>query len=247
MLEYSGGRAGPNEYEWVEAGYNLEDVEQLRQELLKRNDVGQIQKAMQGVGISVERNVLKLVKRYVFDSQGIAFTYPNYAAWRRLATAKGTIGDASYLIHEMAEVKELQQLQQQIGFDFMGKDFDEMNYEKGKQWTSDFEKYYLSAHSKALEAEYEFIAEQISKVTNRRVKISKLQVAAIDPTREDEALMYLLVDGIPMEKHYEFNAWSKRAGQIVSLSKGTQRRLGYYVPKIIMENLIYYVKIIQID
>ena len=43
------------------------------------------------------------VFKYLFDSQGIAFDYENYAAWERLASGKGSINDARFLVHELAE------------------------------------------------------------------------------------------------------------------------------------------------
>ena len=105
---------------------------------------------------------------------------------------------------------------------------------------------YLLSHSKALEAEYEFIAEQVSNVTNGAVKISKLQAAAIDRTRNQEAWEYLLVNGIPMQEHYHFNSWRKRANEVVPLNKAAQRRLGYQVSQIRLDELIRYIKYIPI-
>lgn len=89
---HGGGRAGPHEWGWVAAGYDLDQVESLRLQLLAQNDYGQVQKAMQQVGITVDRALLRLVKRYNFDSPGLGFLYKNYRAWRNLATRKGTLG-----------------------------------------------------------------------------------------------------------------------------------------------------------
>jgi len=55
FMEIGGGRAGVHSYRWVQEGYNLDQVEPLRQELLAINDVGQVQKALQQVGIVVDR------------------------------------------------------------------------------------------------------------------------------------------------------------------------------------------------
>ena len=102
FMIHGGGRAGPHEWGWVAAGYDLDEVEPLRLQLLARNDYGQVQKAMQRVGITVDRSLLRVVKRYNFDSLGLGFLYENYRAWRNLATGRGTIGDAAYLVEHYA-------------------------------------------------------------------------------------------------------------------------------------------------
>ena len=212
------------------------------------NDVGKVHKAMREVGIAVDRDILLAVKRYNFDSQGLAFTYPNYAAWRRLATGKGTIGDAAYIIHEVAEVRELQRIQQQTGFDFMGKNFNNLSRTKRQQWPSDFDRYYKQAHSKALEAEYEFVTEQINRYINDpKLKITKLQAAAIDPTRYvrhgikiTEAARHMFVDGVVMKEHHHYHLW--RATEMIPLSKAMRRKLSSYRTKIRVDDLIMLVK-----
>lgn len=245
MIEYSGGRAGPNEYGWIQAGYQPEQIEDLRQQHLSQKDAGKIQRALQKLGLIVKRTTIESVKRYIFDSQGLAFTYENYAAWRRLATGQGKIADAAFLIHEITEVEELQRIQQETGFEFMKFDF--KSAKELKRWKHDFNLYYKQSHSQALEAEYEFIAEQVLKVTNRAIKVSKLQAAAIDPTRNEEAWQHLWVDGVPMEEHHHFDVWLRRANEVVSLGKSTQRRLGYYRKKITIERLIRYLKNMRIN
>jgi hypothetical protein len=64
---------------------------------------------------------------------------------RRLATGSGTIGDAAYLVHEIAEVEELQRIQRQTGFDFMGRNIDALPREERQQWPFDFDRYYRAA------------------------------------------------------------------------------------------------------
>lgn len=246
-MAQGGGRAGPHEWGWVQAGLDLVEVESLRLQLLAQNDYGQVQKSMQKVEVTVDRALLHLVKRYNFDSLGLGFLYDNYRAWRNLATGRGTIGDAAYLVHEIAEVEEWRRLKAEKRFDFMKTTFKPAR--KLRQWRFDFQLYYLQAHSKALEAEYEFIAEQVLKLTNGRVNISLLQAAAIDPTRpigdttgEMEAWRYLLVDGIAMKRHPHFVAWRRKANQVVSLGKKARKQLGYYRKRITLENLIRYLK-----
>jgi hypothetical protein len=250
MIEQSGGRAGPNEFDFVNAGYKLDEIEPLRQQLLSQNDVGKVQKAIRKLGLRVKRGIIQAVKNYNFDSQGLGFTYENYAAWRRLATGKGTIGDAAYLVHEIAEVEELQRIQRETGFNFMGRNFNRLTRKQRKRWRSDFLAYFLSSHSKALEKEYEFVAEQVNLyIDDEPLKLSKLQAAAIDPTRrikdstgDTEAWRYMLVEGIAMKKHHHFYRWKARANEVIPISTSTQQRLSYYRPEITRQKLIILVK-----
>ena len=79
MIEQSGGRAGPNEFGFIEAGYNQDEIEPLRQQLLSQNDVGKVTGAIRKLGLRVKRSIIQAVKNYNFDSQGLGFTYENYA------------------------------------------------------------------------------------------------------------------------------------------------------------------------
>ncbi|MGB0386574.1 MAG: hypothetical protein ACPGWR_17330 [Ardenticatenaceae bacterium] len=250
MILPSGGRAGVYGHQWIKAGYNLDEIEQLRQELLSRNDYGPVQRALQKMGISVKRSIIQAVKRYNFDSSGIAYTYENYTAWRRLATSKGTIGDVAYVIHEIAEVKELERIQSETGFDFMGRAYKKLTKKRRAQWMHDFNRYYYPAHSIALEREYEFIAEEVNRyISDPNLKITRLQAAAIDPTRllnlrtkETEAAKHMFVDGVIMKEHRHYDSWRGRANQFIPLSKAIQRRVGYYRDKITLKNLMALVK-----
>ena len=250
MILLSGGRAGVYGNEWIKAGYNLDQIEQLRQVLLSRNDYGQVQRALQEIGVSVKRSMIQAIKRYNFDSSGIAYTYENHTAWRRLATSKGTIGDVAYLIHEIAEVEELQRIQSETGFDFMGKSYYQWTKKRRGQWMHDFNRYYYPAHSIALQQEYEFIAEQVNRyISNPKLNVSRLQAAAIDPTRlsnlrtkETEAAKHMFVDGVIMKEHRHYGSWCGRTNELIPLSKAIQRRIGYYRDKIMLKNLIAIVK-----
>lgn len=247
ITDHSGGRAGVHEVVFFQAGYALNKIEPLRQNLIRQNDIGKVQRALRKLEIKVKRDIIRAVKVYNFDSQGLAFTYENYAAWRRLATGRGRIGDAAYLIHEIAEVEELRYIQSQTSFNFMKRDF--KRFRELKRWQDDFERYYRQAHSKALEAEYQFIVLQLFNVTNGRLNISFLHAAAIDPTRyvslrtkETEAAKYMFVDGVVMKKHNHYKVWCERADEVVSLGKSTQQRVGYYRKEITLSELIRYVK-----
>jgi len=83
-------------------------------------------------------------------------------------------------------------------------------------------------------------------INEPKLKISPLQAAAIDPTRDEEALLHMFFEGIPIKKHHHFDAWCKRANKKMRLSKNNQRRLGYYLKQITLNDLIRYVKNIPI-
>lgn len=229
-----------------------DEIEPLRQELLSQKDVGKVQKAIRTLGLRVKRDIIQVVKNYNFDSQSLGFTYENYVAWRRLATGKGTIGDVAYMVHEIAEVEELQRIRQETGFNFMNNNF--ATQRELRQWKNDFNHYYTLSHSNALKKEYEFVVKQIRQVTNGRVKISKLQAAAIDPTRrirdgaeETEGALHLLVEGRPLQEHHYFKTWRQRASKVVPLSTSVQQQLGYYGSQITLEELIWYLRHMPIN
>ncbi len=247
QIEQSGGRAGLHEFGWLHAGYDLDEVEPICQTLLGQTDCGKVQRALQKLGIDVRRDLIQVVKTYNFDSQGIGFTYENYRAWRRLVTEQGRIGDAAYMVHEIEEIEALQKIKQMTGFDFMGQNWNKFSRIKQQRWKSDFRRYYLQSHSQALESEYKFLAQQINEITAGKAEISFLQVAAIDPTRNDEALTHLFFEGVPIFEHYHFEVWRKRADEKIPLSIRTQQQLGYYLPKTTLKNIIRLVKSMRIN
>jgi hypothetical protein len=113
MELHSGGCAGFDEIGWIDKlGTNLSPdelqakVEHLRQQLLENSDVKKVRSAVIKCGISEKEQLIALVKRYNFNSPGISFTPDNYYSWTKIANGKGTINDARYLVHEIAEVKE---------------------------------------------------------------------------------------------------------------------------------------------
>ena len=175
------------------------------------------------------------------------------SAWRRLATGKGTIGDVAYMIHEISEVEELQQIKSQTGFDFMGKKIENANYKQSRRWKSDFKRYYYPAHSNALKREYEFIASQVNRyISDPKLKITALQAAAIDPTRlisgtkETQAARHMFVDGVVMREHHHYDLWYGRVNEFIPLSRAMQKLLSYYRKKLTLSELIMVVKKIPI-
>lgn len=231
----SGGCAGTDESGWghklrEELGRELSEdelkakVEELRQQLLHKQDVKNVRNALKSCGVSESEEIIDLVKRYNFDSSGIRFNPDNYDSWRKLANDKGTINDARYLVHEIAEVKELERIKQEKKFDYMGKDKENMTRRQKGQWEEDFDNYYMQAHSKALEAEYEFIAKQVLVTTNGIISISRMVAAAVDPTRK-EACIFMLVDGVVLGQHQNFSTWLSRGEETVQLNRNQRLRL----------------------
>ncbi len=203
---YSGGRASyGNIFDWEDAGYHISELEMVRTQLLARRDIGRVVESLRNFGIPANREMVQTIKKYNFDSAGLGFFYDNFAAWNRLARGEGTVQDAQYLMHEIREVRELQRIQAHTGFDFMGRDLARMTRRARRNWRADFDRYYIEAHTRALEAEYDFVVQQVRRFTGNRVNISRSVAAAVDPFRE-EARLYMLVDDIPLIDHQNFRA-----------------------------------------
>jgi len=247
----SGGCAGIDEISWSKKlGARLlsdelqSKVEHLRQQLLGNDsDVKKVRNALKHYDISVNEQLIALVKRYNFDSPGISFTPDNYDSWTRVANQKGTINDMRYLVHEIEEVEELKRIQQQTGFDFIGTRRDEMTRRQKQRWEADFDTYYRQAHSKALEAEYDFIAQQV--FVNSSISIQRNVAAAIDPNR-DEARLYMLVNEFPLEEHPNFSNWQMRGNETVKLTRKQRMHLRIKVNPTLAE-LIRSVKQIKLN
>lgn len=251
-VQYGGGCAGIEESRWRHElkKYDLseeelqEEVQQLRHQLLEQQDVNKVYNSLRAFGIILDKQLVAVVKHYNFDSPGLCFTFSNYLAWTKLANGKGIIDDARYFVHEMAEVRELQEIQQLYNFDFMGTNLQQMSRKQKQQWKADFENYYMQAHRKALNSEYEFMADQVFHVTNRTVTISPTVVAAVDPDRE-EARLYMLVEGVPLQEHPHFESWKLRAKETVELGQNTLAKLRLYTNPTLAE-LVSAVKLVKL-
>lgn len=205
------------------------EMAKLRLALIARRaaEVPRVAQVMREFGIrSATNKMIDKVFRYNFDSSGLMFAYENYAAWSRLASGKGTISDVRYLIHEMAELKEFEA----TGFEYMGKG-QEVGTPEHMQWyETQFEPKYLAAHSKALFAEYRFLAEQMSKATGGKLNLSPEETAAIDPVNS-EPLEYMMIPEKGGGEHAVgkdamFPEWQKGATEPVQLSAAEAKRLG---------------------
>lgn len=160
----------------------LENPAALRRSMLQAKDAGRVQRELAKHGVDADREVIEAVKRYNFDSAGIGFYHDNYAAWSRLAQGKGTLADAQYLVHEIAEVQALRKVQQRTGFDFMGKGYEKMGERQARQWQKNFQREYMSAHRKALEAEYDFVARKLLPYLERCVEDRTVCLLMLPPS-----------------------------------------------------------------
>ena len=199
-------------------------LQQLRRNLLTRRaiDVPRVGEVMRGYGrTEATPQMLDTVFRYLFDSGGIAFTYENYAAWERLAGGRGTMDDVRFVVHEMAEVGALQH----EGVDFMGDQHTVGSQAHDAWYTGTFEPAYARAHAQALQVEFQFVSEQISRLTDGALLLSPAEVAAVDSVNP-EAREYLIVDGVPVARHAHYREWLARATSPVELSPAMRQRIG---------------------
>jgi hypothetical protein len=239
---HTGGRFSHGDIRsWEAAGYPASRLEQLRAELLARQDVGRVVQSLQSFGIPADRELVEAVKRYNFDSPGIGFYHDNFAAWERLARGGATVQDAQYLVHEMAEVTELRRIQERTGFDFMGLNMERMGRRAQQRWRADWDRHYSQAHAHALEREYDFVAQEVARLTGGRVRIGRTVAAAVDPLR-NEAREHMLVDGIRLMDHPAFYTWQARAREPVELGAGARERLGIIYTNPTLGEVVGYVR-----
>ena len=194
--------------------------------------------------------LLKTISRqrhHNFNSPGINFNPENYKAWMRLAKGKGTITHARYLLHEIEEIKQLRKIQQETGFDFMGKDFFKMDDDGRKAWEAEFlgtensVGHYIKAHSKAVEHEYKFISRRIAKMTKGEVNLNgkddylKLILSEPDTGSRQDHLDNVLVYGRTLEDYLdegvpEYVELAEAVQQPIKLSAHIKRELGLDEP-----------------
>ena len=196
----------------------------MRRALLAVDDVGRVTAALGGLGVRVDRSMVGAIKQYNFNSPGIAMSHANYQAWQRLAQGKGQIRDAQYLVHEAAEVRELRAAAQRPGgVDFMGPGYESMSAAERARWTAKFDAEFMKAHSRALAAEYDFVAQQVAQMTNGRVRISRT-VAAVAHSRAEHPSSCSSTAS-SSSSTATFPQWQARAGQTVEIGRGLQEHL----------------------
>ncbi|MEL7370388.1 MAG: hypothetical protein AAFN74_15830, partial [Myxococcota bacterium] len=205
----------------------LRDPAALRRQVLGANDAGRIAEEARRLGLEgVDRSTIDAVRRYLFDSPGIAFTRSNYDAWRRLAEGRGTVADAAFLRHEIAELDALGR----TGFDFMGRNLENASATVRQQWAADFQRHYLLAHAEALGAEARFVADRVNEALAGGRTIGPNQVAAAHRAvasgdRGHEFARFLPVDNRTLELHPDFAAWRLRAAEPVQITREAMERL----------------------
>ena len=224
------------------------ELEKIRLNLLRNTqDLDNIYDVMRKAGLRVSREDIAAVKQYNFNSPGIYFSPENYMAWKKLAQGRGKIDDARYLLHEIEEVKQLRKIQEETGFDFMGKDFFKMDRDGRDGWELEFYDkanktgHYLKAHSKALEHEYKFMSRQIAKITNGEVNLNskndylKLILSELDENLKEDHVENILVHGRTLEDQIkdeipEYVELAELAKQPVQLSAHLKKKLNLREP-----------------
>ncbi|MEO1229928.1 MAG: hypothetical protein AAFZ18_13555 [Myxococcota bacterium] len=218
-LRPSGGKAQGYDLDWAQKGGLQESqLGEIRQRLLDRNDTGRVTRDLRRLGLDVDQDMVRTMKRYLFDSPGIRFEYDNYAAWNRLAAGEGTMSDLLFARHEVAEIEDLRT----TGFDFLGRNVNDRGL---GPWRVEFDTRYLASHRKALESEYRTLADLVREATNGTVDVNHLVIAAADPTRS-AARADMVVDGVILEQHPNFAQWAEQGQQRVRLPTRAARRLG---------------------
>jgi hypothetical protein len=218
----SGGRYGYFN-DWPDT-YTPTVLNRMRQALLDdAGDVGRIGAAMDAFGESIPPDMLQQIKRYNFDSPGIAFSRENYEAWHRLASGRGTVFDARYLVHEARELRGFQR----AGFEFMPANWASMGRHARTRWHRAFTAAYTRAHGEALAEEFNFMATQVSRATGGRVSLPGEVLAAIDGSFSGRnAREYMRVGDYVLADHPSFYTWASRAGETVALDAATRTRMG---------------------
>jgi hypothetical protein len=240
----SGGWAGFAD--WGE-DIPLATLRQLRTDLLARtDDVLAVGNAVRRLGYPIDDAMVALIKRYNFDSPGIAFARMNYDAWTRLAGGTGTIGDVRYILHEAEEVTRLQAIQRRTGFDFLGTHWERMPPAARARWRNQFSYttsilatdeagedlffhtgHYITAHGYALEREFAFMAEQANRFSGGQAGLTTLEAAAIDMTYSGRnAREFLMVDRVPLGLSDDIVRLQARAGQTIALPRRIRDALG---------------------
>lgn len=217
----SGGRYGSIGWD---AEYTIEILTRMRRALL--DDVGDVDRVTQALGrfgAPLDRATVATIKRYIFDSPGIAFSRQNYDAWLRLSSGQGTVSDVRFLFHEATETAELSRQ----GFNFLGEGWESMGRHTRTRWYREFGAQYQAAHKIAVAAEFDFVARQVSTLTRGRVNLSREVVASIDASLSGRQARKLMnVGDVVLEDHPRFYEWQSRAGEVVELDAAARKRLG---------------------
>jgi hypothetical protein len=154
-----------------------------------------------------------------YAARGWLTNYANYAAWRRLSSAIGTVDDLRFLKHELEELRALREggLTDPSGL--------KVPADEVRGWQDNFlDNLYFPAHLKALEAELEFIRDEIKMYTRGSVDLSMEEIAMSDPLRS-EARTFARRDGLPIMEHPRSRTWN-RSLEMTTLSPEVAKSLG---------------------
>lgn len=237
----------------VALGETPAHLDAIVKEIRVARDIPSVRALLDRGGPHATDEQLALVKRYLFDSPGIAVTDFNVAWWRRLTSNTATVADMAVLQHELAEVAHLKASR----FDFLG---ERLQGPADDRWLVEFTRRQLAAHAHALEAEYEYLAAQVRAVAslgvkgpaNRELDLPREVVAAIDPRGSHAAgnsdpyiHMRTQRSGLARPPRLGNDArlpvWRGRAGEPVRLHPLVAARLGVTSP-IPLGDLIQLVK-----
>ncbi len=114
--------------------------------------------------------------------------------------------------------------------------------EEALEWRNKFNELYEVAHSKALDREYNFLADQVNKATGG-ASVPAEVIAAIDPTRA-EGRNYMQIDGKPLKEHPDFEDFRQEGAKPVQLNEETREwlKLGDGVDSVILQDLVKLMK-----
>jgi len=211
-------------------GALLRDVERI----LRTRDLATVFDAANRGGPHTNLLQLAVVKRYLFDSPGIAVTEFNVAWWKRLAGGTASVADMAVLQHELAEVAHLQASK----FDFLGRG---LKGPPDDAWLVGFTKHQLAAHAHALQHEYEYMAGSVRAAASGEIDLPREVVAAIDPRGASAAgnsdpYIHLRTQGSSafpstrLRADPRLGAWRARGSEPVVLHPTMAARLGVTSP-----------------
>ncbi|MFT3699673.1 MAG: DUF4157 domain-containing protein [Kofleriaceae bacterium] len=227
----------PNDQE-KQLDYIWKNQQRLRQGTLSRGatSVPVVAAKLRAFGIekATEPAVRKVFK-YIFDSQGIAFDYVNYAAWERLATGSGTISDARFIVHELSEIGDMESR----GVDVNGPERFKGEAD-AKAWRDNFDKEYMTSHAKALYTENVFLTNQLESITT--VKLTPEEFAAIDPTSQESVNYMALPDGTLLKDNPNLATWRAKGAATVRIDATAAQRLGLTKTEVTYTDLVRAVK-----
>lgn len=159
----------------------------------------------------------------------------NYASWERLASGNETISDARFIVHELSEIGDMESR----GVNVVGPDSFKNNTERDA-WRENFDKEYMTSHSKALYVENQYVGEQLQAIAN--VNMSPEEIAAVDPTSNESRDYMALPDGKILKNSPSLGALRAKGSEKTTITADAARRLGLTTTEPTFEQLVRAVK-----